>query len=107
MAVTRDAPGQAKAGSSFIWALVESGGLSALSLLTLLILARLVGPKELGVAALAFGVVQLLTVIVEGLLHDAVVQRPNLDKLYLDTAFWTSTVAGVLLCVVCIAGAPF
>lgn len=83
--------------SSLFWALLESGVLSILSLVTLLILARLVGPKDLGLFALAFGLVQFLTMVVEMLMHDALVQRPELRPLDIDTAFWTSAVTGFLL----------
>ena len=96
----------AKAGSAMIWALIESGGMAVMSLLTLVILARLVGPTELGIAALAFGMVQILTIIAEMLPHDAVVQRIELDDSYLDTAFWTSATLGVVLCAACVIAAP-
>jgi O-antigen/teichoic acid export membrane protein len=95
-----------RAGTSIIWALLESGGLSGLSLLTLLILARLVGPTELGVAALALGAVQILTILVEMLLHDALVQRRELDPRHASSAFWFCLVLGIVLCLICWLGAP-
>src|SRR3546814_11221264 len=52
-----------------------SGGLSGLMLITAIVLARLLGPAEFGVAALALGIVQLLNLVVEMLFHDAIVQR--------------------------------
>lgn len=93
-----------KPGLPIVWALLESGGISLFSLVTLFVLARLVGPSDFGVAALALGVVQILTLIVEMLLHDAIVQRPDLGKEHLDTAFWTSLGLGVLLFGVCVVG---
>lgn len=93
-----------KPGLPIVWALLESGGISLFSLVTLFVLARLIGPSDFGVAALALGVVQLLTLIVEMLLHDAIVQRPGLSKGHLDTAFWTSIALGLLFFAVCVAG---
>lgn len=87
-----------------VWALIESGGISLFSLVTLFVLARLIGPSDFGVAALALGVVQLLTLLVEMLLHDAIVQRPGLRDEHLDTAFWTSVGLGVLLFAACVFG---
>lgn len=110
---TPSTPPDAEAGprkpmSSLFWALLESGVLSILSLITLLILARLVGPKDLGLFALAFGLVQFMTMIVEMLMHDALVQRPGLRPRDIDTAFWTSVGMGALLFGVCMAIAePF
>lgn len=83
------------AGRSLLWALLESGGLSVLSFIALLVLARLVGPAEFGLAALAFGVVQTLSVIVESLFHDAIVQRRTLTDKHLDTALWAGIALGV------------
>lgn len=76
------------AGRSLIWALVESGGLSLLSLLVLFVVARLVGPEELGLVSIALGIVQVLTVVLETSLHDAIVQRQDLGEEHLDSAFW-------------------
>lgn len=85
------------AGRSLLWALLESGGLSVLSFIALLVLARLVGPADFGVAALAFGIVQVLAVVVEALFHDAIVQRQTLTDKHLDTALWAGLGLGVVV----------
>ncbi len=89
------------AGRSLLWALLESGGLSVLSFIALLVLARLVGPAEFGLAALAFGVVQTLAVIVELLFHDAIVQRRTLTDKHLDTALWAGIALGAVAACAC------
>ncbi len=91
-----------KAAQSAIWALFESGGVSILSLASLFIMARLVGPAEFGLAALALGIVQLFTIIVEMLLHDALVQRAELRDGQIDTAFWTCLGLGILFSGLCV-----
>jgi len=94
------------AGRSLIWALVESGGLSLLSLLVLFVVARLVGPEELGIVAIALGIIQVMTVILETSLHDAIVQRQDLTDDHLHTAFWTCTGLSALFVAACWFGAP-
>jgi O-antigen/teichoic acid export membrane protein len=91
---------------SFIWALLESGGPSVLSLVVLFVVARLLGPTDLGTAALALGFVQMLAIVPETLMHDALVQHAKPDDLHFDTAFWTCLVIGVSLAVACAFGAP-
>jgi PST family polysaccharide transporter len=86
-----------RAARSLGWALLESGGMSGLSLLALLAFAHLLTPAEIGVAAIALGVVQVLAVPVEALFHDALVQRRELEPAHLDTAFGVSlALAGAL-----------
>jgi O-antigen/teichoic acid export membrane protein len=92
---------------SLAWALLESGGLSVLSLVVLFIMARLLGPTDLGTAALALGFVQMLAIVPETLVHDALVQRPNLDDDHLDTAFWTCLAIGAAFAAGCWVSAPF
>lgn len=83
-------------GRSLIWALIESGGLSVLSLAVLFVVARVLGPTDLGTAALAIGIVQMFAIVTDTLLHDAIVQRPDLSDEHLDTAFWTCLGLGVM-----------
>jgi PST family polysaccharide transporter len=94
-----------RAGRSLIWTLLESGGLSVLSLTVLIVLARILGPSELGTAALALGTVQMLAIAIDTLLHDAIVQRPELSEEHLHTAFWACFGLGVSLSAACWFGA--
>lgn len=93
-------------GRSLFWALVESGGLSVLSLAVLFIVARVLGPTDLGTAALAIGIVQTLAIVTETLLHDVIVQRSDLNDEHLDTAFWTCLGLGLALAGTCWFAAP-
>jgi len=95
-----------RAGRSLIWTLLESGGLSVLSLTVLIVLARMLGPSELGTAALALGTVQMVAIALDTLLHDAIVQRPDLDDDHLHTAFWTCFGLGVIFSFAFWIGAP-
>jgi O-antigen/teichoic acid export membrane protein len=95
-----------RAGRSLIWALVESGGLSVLSLIVLFVVARILGPSELGTVALALGIVQTLAIAVDTLLHDAIVQRPDLNDDHLHTAFWACLGLGLTFSLACWLCAP-
>jgi polysaccharide transporter, PST family len=86
---------------SFFWVLLETGGLSALSLTVLFVIARLLGPTELGTAALALGIVQMFAIVPETILLDALVQRRHLDDADLDTAFWICLGTGIALAAIC------
>ncbi|MEP6668279.1 MAG: oligosaccharide flippase family protein [Chthoniobacter sp.] len=67
------------------------------SFVTLLVLARLVGPEEFGVAAVALSIVQVLALFSEVLLQDAIVQRLEMDSATANAAFWVSTLSGLAL----------
>lgn len=85
------------AAKGLVWTSLESFTLSGLSLISLFIFARLLSAEDFGVAAVALAIVQLLTVPVELMFHDALVQRKELDPIYVDSAFTFSVVLGILL----------
>ncbi|HYC05205.1 MAG TPA: lipopolysaccharide biosynthesis protein [Azospirillaceae bacterium] len=97
----------AAAARSLVWVVLESGGVSILSLITVLVLARLIGPAEFGVAGLALSIVQILFVIAETLFHDAVVQRKDLRDEQIDSAIWSGVLLGFLLAAGCWFAAPW
>jgi len=101
------AHGRAAAARGLVWVALEGGGISVLSLATLLVLARLIGPAEFGMAGLALSIVQILYLVVEMLFHDALVQRPVLEDRHVDSALWTSLILGVTMAGGCWALAPW
>src|SRR5258708_8578927 len=60
---------------------------AGLSIATLLILARIIAPEDFGKAAIILGGTQLPNLFVEGLFHDALIQRRDL----------TTSIAGAAL----------
>jgi PST family polysaccharide transporter len=92
------------AARSIWWVLLESCGLSALSFAAVVVLARFLTPVDFGVAALALGFVQLLGVLATSLFHDAIIQRPDLRPVHVDSAFWLATLVGALLSLWCWLG---
>ena len=90
---------------ALVWTTLESFTLSGLSMLSLFIFARLLSHEAFGVAAIALAIVQLLTVPVELLFHDALVQRKELEPIHVNSAFAFSVVLGVGLSAMCWLGA--
>jgi PST family polysaccharide transporter len=76
-----------------------------LSFISFAVLARLLSRSDYGVAALANVFLVLLSFITAGGLAQALVQRPTIDEVDLDSAFWLSTGAGAGLMAVLIVGA--
>ncbi|MFM9916819.1 MAG: oligosaccharide flippase family protein [Rhizobacter sp.] len=92
---------------ALVWTLLESFGLSGLSVVALVVLSRYVSPAEFGVASLALAVVQMATVIVERLFHDPLIQRRDLTARDSASAFSATVVLGILLMLSCWVAAPW
>ena len=90
-----------KAVRSLIWTGLESIGLSGVSFVTLVVLARYVSPADFGVASMALAVIQLLGIPLEMGFHDALVQKRDADDLHFSTAFVSTTGLGLVLCGLC------
>lgn len=89
-----------------VWSVASSLGTQALSFLTFAILARLLGASAFGLVALAALVIDLLLVISNAGISEAVVQRRTLDDTDADTAFWANFACGTTFCVLTILAAP-
>ena len=64
-----------RASRSLFWTALESGGMSGLSVVALVVFGWTLTPSELGIGALALSVVQLMNLPVELMFHDALIQR--------------------------------
>lgn len=82
-------------GRGFLWSGVEAVTSGAFSLVSVFLVARLVGPAEMGVGAGAASVHVLLWVGVSALFADAMVQRATLGEDDASSALWASTLVGV------------
>ncbi|MCT7990850.1 lipopolysaccharide biosynthesis protein [Laspinema sp. D6] len=71
------------------------------------LLARLLNPTDFGLVSLAGVYLSFLQVFVDQGFAEAIVQRHNLEREHLDTAFWVSIcMSGVLIGVTLIAAKP-
>lgn len=79
-----------------VWSAVEAAGSAVVSLGSAFVVARLIGPAELGIGAAAVAVNLLLWVAVNALFADAIVQRDVLGAETMGSAVLASTAVGVL-----------
>ncbi len=91
--------------SSSFWVALSGGANQAVSFVIFVVIARLVTPAEFGLVALAALLIELLQVISNAGIADAVVQRPALDGKTADTAFWLNLGGGILVAALCLAAA--
>lgn len=80
-----------------LWSSAENWGSSLISMLVIFVLARLLDKEAFGVVAFASLLTIFLSIFQRQGLTQAIVQRRDLKPGHLDTAFWTSASAGVLL----------
>jgi O-antigen/teichoic acid export membrane protein len=97
---------QAHVARGLSWTIVDIWGRQALNLAVFVVLARLLTPEAFGLVALAAVFVLFAQVFVDQGLGDALIQRPELTRRQIDTAFWVAmatgsglTLAGVLLAI--------
>ncbi len=78
------------------WAGIEAVSSVLVSVVALLGIARLIGPTEFGLGALALGTVQILSVVIGSLFHDALVRDPKLRDEQVNVAWSVSLVLAIL-----------
>ena len=76
------------------WSGSEAAISAALSFISAFVVARLIGPSEVGIGAAAVAVHVLLWVAVSALFADALVQRSELDDTMFSSAFAASIAVG-------------
>lgn len=97
---------KSSAAKSAIWSLVENGGLALVSFGSLIIYSRFLTPTDFGIFSMVLAFVEILSVLVSMLFHDALVQQKDVTELHFDTAFTFSMILSVVLLLACILGAP-
>ena len=93
----RAAPQGAPVGQFATWSLVENGGMAVLSAAVLVVFARYLSPEAFGLFAIVLALVEVLSVVVGMLFHDALIQVPNAGQRHLDSAFTVSVLFGLVL----------
>lgn len=88
------------------WSGLEAAVAAFLSFVSVFIVAHLIGPAEVGIAAAAVSVHVLLWVTVNALFADAIVQRADLDDSVMASAIWASTAMGVIAALIQLASGP-
>jgi O-antigen/teichoic acid export membrane protein len=83
------------------------GGTFAIRLLSVMVLARLLDPKDFGLVGMVTAVIGVLGLFREFGLSTATVQRASVTDEQLSTLFWINLLVGAILCLLAIASAPF
>lgn len=83
--------------SALVWSVAEKWGAHIFSLGVFLLLARLLGPEEFGLVAMAGVYIVFAQVFVDQGLSSALVQREPLTSSHLNSAFWFSVALGIVL----------
>jgi PST family polysaccharide transporter len=81
--------------SSVVWSGIEAAASALLSLVSSFVVARIIGPSELGTGATIVSVHVLLWVVVNALFADALVQRGSVDDTLIFSAYWSACAVGV------------
>ena len=77
-----------------IWSGLQNWGSQAISLLTFLVLARLLSPADFGLVALANTFLVFINIFVDSGFALALIQRHDIEEKHLNTAFWTQICLG-------------
>ncbi len=88
------------------WRITSSGLKLVVQLIVAVILARLLGPRDLGLLGLAVIVASLVSTISEVGIGTALVQRTNVSQTYIQVGFTLSLIAGILATVMVWTVAP-
>lgn len=94
-----------KALKGVVWTAIQNWGRQIIAFAIFFLLARLLEPKAFGLVALASLFLNFMQVFTDQGFGQAIIQRKEVDKEHLDTAFWTNIALSLLLIVVSIAGA--
>ena len=79
------------------WVAVETWGRQFAMFAVFVILARHLGPEAFGLAALAMVMPTIVAVPVTRGIPEALIQRPNIEFIHFDSAFWLLAVTGSVL----------
>jgi O-antigen/teichoic acid export membrane protein len=86
------------------WSVVDKWMVRLFSLITFVLLGRMVAPEAFGLLALAATTISIFSVMFDGGSSEALIRRENLTKRYTDTAFWIAAGFGVVLATTCALG---
>ena len=91
---------KARFGKALIWSAGGEWGRQLVALLVFGVIARVIAPGAFGLVALASAFIAFGKVLVDQGMSDAIIQRRDLEKGHLDTAFWLTLVMAAALAVV-------
>lgn len=91
---------------SMPWPAAEAVTALLTGVISLFVIARLIGADEFGRGAIALGIILIMQVGVNSLVHDALVRMPDMQPEDLDTGFTATFAAALIFMAVAIIAAP-
>jgi PST family polysaccharide transporter len=91
---------------AFLWSGLDTVGGVVAGLISVLGVARLVGPEEFGLGAVALGLILILACVVNSLVHDALVREPGLSAETVDSALGVSLFLTLVVVLIAAAASP-
>lgn len=82
------------------WGILGSSGQQVLTIISTVILARLLAPEDFGLAAVAMATTGIFSVLTEMGFSQAIVAHKDADQSWCDSIFWFQLLVGILLAVV-------
>ena len=92
---------------SFLWKLLEKGGVHMVTLVVSILLARWLYPEDYGIIALIIIFIALAEVISDGGFNTALIQKKDADETDYSTIFYVSLGVSVILYLILFISAPF
>ncbi len=96
-AAPADGRGKGNFGASLKWSYIMDGGRQVSLIVVSLLIARIVGPENWGIIALATLAILMMELIHRHSLQPAIIQRDDISDITLKTSFWISVGFGVFL----------
>lgn len=92
---------------SMPWPAAEAMTALMTGAVSMFIIARLIGADEFGRGAIALGIILIMLVGVNSLVHDALVRMPDLEQQDIDTGFTASLALAMFFVVLTAIAAPY
>ena len=86
-----------KAAKGIVWSIIQKWGRAAIWFVIFTTLSRLLAPEAFGLVALASTFTAFLEIFLNQGFSSAIIQRHELEREHLDTAFWISILTGTLM----------
>ncbi len=100
-----DGRGKGNFGTSLKWSYIMDGGRQISLIVVSLVIARIVGPENWGIIALATLAILMMELLHRHSLQPAIIQRDDISDVTLKTAFWISVGFGLVLAAFVVLGA--
>ena len=94
-----------KAFTGLIWSVIQTSGTQVFSLVTFLVLARLLTPETFGLVALADVFLAFMQIFLDQGFAKALIQREELEPEHKDAAFWSQVATGLILATITVLAA--